>query len=204
MLEVKNISYTRSSNANYLFRNLNFSLSEGQLVLVRGNNGAGKTTLLKIIAGLILVDKGKIQWQGQNIHQNQNYRSNISYLSHKDGLKNALSIKDNLLFDLILNTRTVFFQTIQTVLHAFEIHHNENTLCESLSAGQRRKVRLSGIILKQKKLWILDEPFTFLDKKSALTLRNYFDNHLKEGGMILMASHQAQDEAFAHHMIDLS
>jgi heme exporter protein A len=204
ILEVKNLSYTRSSSRdNYLFRKLNFKLSAGQLMVIQGNNGAGKSTLLKVVAGLIAPEKGGVYWKGDPISKSTTYRSNMSYLSHKDGLRQALTLHENLILDIKLNTQAICNTQLTDVLNAFRLQECKQVFCQNLSAGQRRKLRLASIILKQSLLWILDEPFTFLDKQSSEVLRMYFRSHLTQGGMILMASHHTEEQE-SHQIIDLS
>lgn len=194
--EIKNLSCERGGR--YLFRNLNFFLSDGQLVLIQGQNGAGKSTLLKILAGLVTPQKGSVFSSESELNQH------ISYLGHKEGLKRALTPYENVKHLLSQNARSHFFSKIDTIFSMFDLQNVATIPCWHLSQGQRRKVVLAAIVLMRKKLWILDEPFTALDKQSESLVKKLFEQHLTQGGMIVMASHhQGEQEYIINQIIDL-
>lgn len=176
----------------YLFRNLNFSLSAGELVLVQGPNGSGKSSLLKILAGLASSEQGSVE-----------HTSEIAYVGHKDGIKKGLSVIENIRLQLALGQQSSQINEIERVLETFRLHAQRDKLCAALSMGQRRKVALASLVLKQKPIWILDEPFTGLDNPSVEALCGYFNSHLSKSGMIVVASH-AISEIKAHQTIELA
>ncbi|MBS0289790.1 MAG: cytochrome c biogenesis heme-transporting ATPase CcmA [Proteobacteria bacterium] len=186
-LEVKNISYMAENK--YLFRNLNFNILPGQILMVQGQNGAGKTTLLKVLSGLILPKKGEVNWDKERIKQSMNFHHNLSYVGHQDGLNLELTLLENIQLQLALSQSPLDKHRLQSILSHFSLQNMQNKSCHQLSAGERRKVALSALLLKNKPLWILDEPYTALDQQSITTLNLYFNNHLKNAGMVVMASH---------------
>lgn len=164
----------------YLFRNLSFSLAPGQLAWVQGPNGSGKSSLLKILAGLAIPERGNVENIGE-----------IAYVGHKEGIKKGLSVMENIVLHLTLTKQHSQPELMNSILSAFDLQRVKNTLCSALSMGQRRKVALATLILKQKPIWILDEPFTGLDKASIDLLCGCFTSHLSKQGMIIVASHAA-------------
>lgn len=178
MLEVIGISGSR--NDNVLFKNLNFTLSDGQALQINAANGVGKTTLLKIIAGLLPIAAGKITTDYSAL-----------YLGHNSNLHPALSVQANLKFLHLLNSRSssVNSQHMQLAIQNAGINKQLYTAGEELSAGQAQRVNLARLYLAQEKLWLLDEPFVNLDNNAKLILTNLLIKHLLSGGALIIASH---------------
>lgn len=176
----------------YLFGNLSFSLSSGELLWIKGRNGAGKTSLLRMLAGLYSPDRGSIE-------------STVTkaYVGHQDGLKRGLSVLDNINYATLLAGKKSEHSEIMPLLDHFTLKNKQHALCSVLSLGQRRKVALISLMLKQKTLWIIDEPFTGLDKESAKQIGEAIANHLKQGGMAIVASHTGEN-LMAHQTVELS
>jgi len=175
MFIAKNLSCKKGDQ--YLFRNLSFSISPGELLFVKGPNGSGKTSLLKILAGLSSPDKGSL------------IRGEMSYCGHKEGHKAILTPFENIKnYCAIAGVKESKNEIIE-VLTQLEIFSLMHIPCQRLSAGQRKKVALSSLILSQKKIWIVDEPFTSLDSRSIEKVSDMFKGHLKQGGAMIMASH---------------
>ncbi len=186
-VEVKNLSFARGGQ--YLFRNLNFNLSPGQMLIIQGHNGSGKSTLLKILAGLILPNKGCVSWGNQKIVENDQFLRDLAYLGHRDGLNLGLNAKENIKVLLALGDQVLNQNEMTTLLEKLDLSDHLARPCQKLSAGQKRKVALCAIALKRKPLWILDEPYTSLDDKSIGAINQLMKNHLSNNGMIIMASH---------------
>lgn len=162
----------------YLFRNLSFSLSSGDLLLVQGVNGSGKSSLLKMLAGLASCERGTIE-----------SKSELAYVGHLAGIKKGLTVLENLAMQLTLVKNLQEETEIDLVLKNFGLAHVSHRLCQRLSMGQQRKVALATLVLKQKPVWILDEPFTALDKATIEVLCGYIKSHLAIGGIVIVASH---------------
>lgn len=173
---VKQLACVRSGQ--YLFQDLSFSLTAGELILIQGANGSGKTSLLKILAGLASSESGTVERLG-----------GVAYLGHRAGIKKELTVRENIALLLILARQQCDESVIQAVLRSFELQAESHRLCTTLSMGQQRKVALAALIVKQRPIWILDEPFTGLDKRSVGVMCGYFLTHLAGGGIIVLASH---------------
>ncbi len=173
--------------------NIDFALKQGQGLLVQGENGSGKSTLLKILSGLLLPDSGSINWQGQTIFENKSeFKKSMSFLGHKNGLKNDLTIIENLKFSLLLHGLNLSTNANE-ILGALGLQKKQQDLVSSLSFGQKRKTALARLILMQKPLWLLDEPFVGLDKNSANFIRQAISEHIESKGTVILTHHGELD-----------
>lgn len=171
------------------FNGLNLSAAPGKLLQIEGENGSGKTTLLKILCGLIEADEGKILWGGNDIYSvMQEYRGDLHYLGHKNGIKAGLTCNENLKVLSALGNR-VNTTGYSEVLEAYGLKGYEDTYAYTLSAGQKRRLSLARLSINQARLWILDEPFTSLDEQGKNDMKKIFQGHLQTGGIILLTSH---------------
>ena len=169
-----------------LFDGLNFTLSAGQVLLLEGKNGSGKTSLLRILCGFRNPDAGEVRWDGEPI-STAHYRGDMAYIGHLDGLKKELTVLENLKFALALaNASTT---GLQTALATVQLSGYDDVLAQALSAGQKRRVLLAKLLTVRHTLWILDEPFTALDKQGVALVQNVMAAHCQNGGLVVLTSH---------------
>lgn len=179
-----------------LFERLSFALNRGEILQIEGPNGAGKSSLLRILAGFLHADQGDLYWQQQLVAQVQyEFLDNLLFIGHKAGVNPHLSALENVHFWLKLhennNTTDVF-----ELLGRLGLVGLEDIPVSQLSAGQQRKVALARLWLTSARLWILDEPFTAIDKKGVSGLQKRFAQHLDNGGMIILTTHQDLTQHF--------
>jgi heme exporter protein A len=193
LLEVQGLTCFRQNRC--LFADLNFVLSEGQICQIEGVNGAGKSTLLRAILGLFRPDEGRIIWDGRSTtKQAELFLQHLFFLGHKFAINSDLTPWQNLEFWAALNpTNNTDFTAALSKVGLTGLEHIP---CHSLSAGQHRRVALARLWLTNTKLWILDEPFTAIDKSGVQLLQQRFNTHLQSGGMILITSHQDLSKEF--------
>ncbi|SIN75972.1 cytochrome c biogenesis heme-transporting ATPase CcmA [Salinivibrio sp. ES.052] len=188
MLEVKQLSCVRDDRV--LFDALTFSLSPGELVQIEGPNGAGKTTLLRIIAGLGLADRGEVCWQQQVITQQRDaFYRDLLFLGHTTGVKRELTAFENLSHSMQMHGHYAH-DAIWHALAKVGLAGREDIPAGQLSAGQNRRVALARLWLSDRRLWILDEPLTAIDKQGVKVLEAVFERHVKQGGIVLFTTHQ--------------
>ena len=174
-----------------LFTGLNLEVSAGEWLHVRGENGIGKTSLLRLLSGLTKPAAGEIFWNEQLISADPSeYHRNLLFLGHRDSLKEDLSALENLSIATALDGITVSEEEILLALHRFGLRGREDLPVNCLSAGQKRRVLLARLLLRQAKLWILDEPFNALDVRAVEMLSELILEHTASGGMAIMTSHQ--------------
>lgn len=173
-----------------LFSKLNFELEAGQVVQIEGANGSGKTTLLRIICGLFLPESGEVRWSGTNILKNRaEFQVELMYLGHAQGVKGDFTPLENLNFfkSVSLNSNQL---PINEILQRVGLSGFEDVPSRTLSAGQRRRISLGRLLLTDAKCWILDEPFTSLDRQGQELVEELLVQHTDNGGMVLITSHQ--------------
>lgn len=201
-LAVKNLSCERGEQC--LFDGLNFSLSSGEAMQVGGLNGVGKTSLLRLLAGLALINEGEVVWNEVSIHkQREDYFSNLIFIGHKLGLKGDLTAKENLYYSCNQYPGKLNC-TVDEALNHMKMDAKAHLLVRDLSAGQKRRVVLAKLLLLPTPLWILDEPFTAIDKNGVAMLISLMQSHTQKGGMIIFTSHQPVALSKVHKELYLS
>jgi heme exporter protein A len=191
MLEVINLECVRGDRT--LFKDLNFAADRGTLIELRGANGSGKTSLLRIICGLASPAAGEVRWQGKNIRAlGEEYSGSVAYLGHQNGVKHELSAIENVKLASGLSGRTLSREKCQEFLERVGLRQ-QNLPALLLSAGQKRRVALARLLSVDATLWILDEVLTSLDETAIRMTRELISEHLENGGMAIIATHQALD-----------
>jgi heme exporter protein A len=158
------------------------------MLLVEGANGSGKTSLLRILTGLRLADSGEVLWRGEAIDRLAgDYFEQVTYVGHHDGIKRELTCLENLRLARAMGIPSAL--ELDEVLERVKLYSYGDTEVANLSAGQKRRLALARLLATDSTLWILDEPFTSLDKASMALFEALFTGHLQQQGMIVMTSH---------------
>ncbi len=190
-LEIKNLACWR--NEQLLFQDVSLSLSPQNVLFLEGQNGSGKTSLLRILCGFRLADEGEINWNNESVTSVPEYFQNISYVGHKNGIKDELTVEENL--NLMRSMATADEIKTDDVLKRIGLFKKADVLSRQLSAGQKRKLALARLMMTNNSFWILDEPFTSLDTASVRFFESLIQKHISRGGLLILTS---------HHDIDLS
>ncbi len=189
MLEAQNLCCIRGDRE--LFTGLNFKLEPGTLLYVEGPNGSGKTTLLRTVCGLFLPTDGDIFWQGENTRSlAEDFRKEIIYLGHHNGIKLDLCGLENLRIASVLDGDNVPEEQLWDALAQMGLAGFEDLPTRSLSQGQKRRIALARLLINSARLWILDEPFTALDVTAVERLQAVIANHVNQGGIVMLTTHQ--------------
>lgn len=188
LLELRQFGCERDERQ--LFSQLNLSAYAGEIIQIIGPNGSGKTTLLRALSGISKDFSGQILWCGRPLADVAwEYAQDLLYLGHLPGIKKALSPAENLRWYIAMSGG-VSRNAIAAALEQVGLYGYEDIPCYQLSAGQLRRVALARLYLSSARLWILDEPFTAIDKKGASQLEQVFASHAAAGGLIILTSHQ--------------
>jgi heme exporter protein A len=187
MLEAKSLACTRQRRA--LFAGLSFALGAGESLRVAGANGSGKTSLLRILCGLASPDAGEVRWRGEPIRElREDYARQLVYLGHAPAVKDDLTPAENLRIAARLAGLPAAAGSIRDALARF---HVPEALVRRLSQGQKRRAALARLCLsRDAPLWLLDEPFTALDREGMEALKALVQAHLEGGGMVVYSTHQ--------------
>ena len=175
LFSAQNITY--SINENKLFHNLSFEINSGEGLHIKGGNGSGKSTLLRIILGVTSPSKGLIQSYDQDLK--------ISYLGHKNAIKNYLTPIENL--DLLFSGDEL--NLALEWLNKFGLSHVQDELTASLSFGQQKKLALIRVLAQSSDLLVLDEPFVGLDQATADQLNSFLAQKISQGVGLILTSH---------------
>jgi len=186
-LDAHNLQCIRDDRV--LFSRLSFSVRPGEVVQIEGHNGSGKTSLLRILCGLLLPSQGEVLWCGQPVDRvRADFLAELSYLGHHNGIKGELSALENLHFAATLSPRRADTDPYG-ILARFTLRGFEDVPCRTLSAGQNRRVGLARLLMTRSLLWVLDEPFSALDRRGMRDLEAIFEEHVGNGGMIVLTTH---------------
>ena len=185
--EIKNISCIRGNKL--LFKNLNFKINNKELLVIKGANGSGKTTLLKILSGLLKPISGSIIINKKNINiLKDEYFKYFEYIGHENAIKTALTVRENLNFYLKIK-RNLTIKNFKKAIKIFNLKNLLDIKIENLSAGEKRRISLSRLILSNSKIWFLDEPTNGLDKINTVNFFKILKQHLQLNGLAIVASH---------------
>jgi len=168
-----------------VFSGLDFEAVSGEAVAVVGRNGSGKTSLLRLIAGLLIPAGGTIALDGGDAELT--LPEQCHYLGHRDALKPALSVKENLSFwaDFLGGDRCDATESLAIV----GLDHATHLPAGFLSAGQRRRLSLARLLTVRRPVWLLDEPTNALDVAGQDMFGDLMRDHLARGGLIIAATH---------------
>jgi heme exporter protein A len=168
-----------------VFSGLDFAASSGEALAVTGPNGSGKTSLLRLIAGLLTMAGGSIGLEGGE--RELSLPEQAHYLGHRDALKPALSVSENLSFwrDFLGGK---LFDTKES-LAAVGLDHAAQLPAAYLSAGQRRRLSIARLLAVRRPIWLLDEPANALDAAGQSLFVGLMGEHLARGGLIVAATH---------------
>ena len=169
-----------------VFAGLNFSVADGEALVVIGRNGAGKSSLLRVIAGLVRLAGGRLALDGGL--PEASVAEQAHYLGHQDALKPSLSVAENLQFWAEF-LRVEGGIEIIPALQAVDLVPLADLPAAYLSAGQRRRLSIARLIALKRPIWLLDEPTSALDVASQARLADLMRGHLAGGGMIIAAAH---------------
>jgi len=188
MLLANNISFYR--NNSIIFEDVSLALPPKKIINITGANGIGKTTLLKILTHVLIPEKGDIFWNGKNIKKNLfDYYKDVTFVMDKQTSNINLSVIENIFFWKKLFSSIISKKEIDAILDLLSLSSYRNILINFLSYGEIKKLELARLVIEQKKLWVLDEPYIGLDIETISLLNETFINHINSGGMIIFASH---------------
>ncbi len=172
---------------------------------VAGPNGAGKTTLLNGIAGLFPLDDGELLWAGQPVSEDPlRFRRDLTWLGHQSGLKLMLTPLENLVWLSRLRGEEPGQPAIEAALDKVGLYGYENVPLARLSAGQKRRAGLARLFVEKRPLWILDEPFTAIDRQGVAELEGWLQEHAAAGGMVLLTTHHEFAAGFPVQRLDVA
>ena len=187
-LKVENLSCVRSEKA--IFKNLNFEVLPGQNIEIIGSNGSGKTTLLRTLLGLINKEEGIINWLDEDNNFNEYRTFDCFYQGHQMGIKNMLTVFENL--KLTHNAKGMNEEDINKCLERVGLY-KINEMASDLSVGQKKRISIARWLLKDFKIYFIDEPFTALDDPASDLIKEIINELNQKGSSFVITGHRSSN-----------
>ena len=184
-LKVENLSCVRSNKV--VFENINFEVFPGENLEIIGSNGSGKTTLLRTILGLIKPEKGVINWLDENDKFNDFRTFECFYQGHQLGIKNLLTVYENL--KLTHGAKGMDENKIYECLERVGLMR-VNELASNLSVGQRKRISIARWLIKNFKIYFIDEPFSALDDEATSMIEHLIQELNSKGCSFVITGHR--------------
>lgn len=189
----------KSYKNRQVVKDVSLNVKAGEIVGLLGPNGAGKTTTFYMVVGLVRHDQGKIRIDDQDIStlpMHDRAKQGIGYLPQEASIFRRLSVYDNLM--AVLQIRKDLNQAqrkarADELIAEFHIEHIRNSLGQSLSGGERRRVEIARALAANPQFILLDEPFAGVDPISVIDIKKIIVN-LKERGLgVLITDHNVRE-----------
>ncbi|MEH6585645.1 MAG: LPS export ABC transporter ATP-binding protein [Halioglobus sp.] len=196
-LQASNLA--KSYRGREVVRDVSLQIDSGQVVGLLGPNGAGKTTCFYMIIGIVQADRGVIELNGEDItplSMHERARHGIGYLPQEASIFRKLTVGDNIL--AILETRPDLnkkqrLERRDQLLEEFHVEHLRDSLGQSLSGGERRRIEIARALAAEPDFILLDEPFAGVDPISVSDIKKII-NHLRQRGIgVLITDHNVRD-----------
>ncbi len=184
-LKVENLSSVRSNKV--VFENINFEVFPGENLEIIGSNGSGKTTLLRTILGLIKHEQGIINWLDEDDKFNDFRTFECFYQGHQLGIKNLLTVYENL--KLTHGAKGMDENIIYQCLERVGLMR-VNELASNLSVGQRKRISIARWLLKNFKIYFIDEPFSALDDEATSMIEHLIQELNSKGCSFVITGHR--------------
>ncbi len=194
MLVISNVS-KNYDNEKKAVDNLSLEIKQGEIIGFIGPNGAGKTTTIKMITGILAPTTGEIRINGKDINKEPvEAKRNFTFVPDHptifDGIRGIEYL--NFIADMYDIPEAVRQERIERFTKTFQIYTALKDSISSYSHGMRQKLLISGALLPNPKLFILDEPMVGLDPQSNKMLKDIMKEHCKNGGTVFFSSHMLE------------
>ncbi|HDR4519156.1 TPA: ABC transporter ATP-binding protein [Bacillus cereus] len=191
MIEITNVSKSYNGST-YAVKDLSLSVPSGEIFGFLGPNGAGKSTTIKMITGIHGVDKGTITINGIDIMKNpMEAKKMFGYVPDSPDM--FLRLKGieylNFMADMYEVPKEVRQERIESLAKKFDLYNALSDQIQSYSHGMRQKIVIIGVLVHEPDVWILDEPLTGLDPKSAYILKEMMREHADKGKIVFFSTH---------------
>ncbi|HEQ3524060.1 TPA: ABC transporter ATP-binding protein [Bacillus cereus] len=191
MIEITNVSKSYNGST-YAVKDLSLSVPSGEIFGFLGPNGAGKSTTIKMITGIHGVDKGTITINGKNIME-EPMEAKKTFCYVPDSPDMFLRLKGieylNFMADMYEVPKEVRQERIESLAKKFDLYNALSDQIQSYSHGMRQKIVIIGVLVHEPDVWILDEPLTGLDPKSAYILKEMMREHADKGKIVFFSTH---------------
>lgn len=198
-VEIKNLY--KSFKSHQVLNGINVNIHSGKVTAIMGPNGSGKSTLIKSILGLVIPDKGEINFNDKNIIGKWDYRKEIGYMPQTVSYPDNITVSELLKMIADIRKETPDFSYL---LSLFDMGKFTGKKMKELSGGMRQKVNLILSLMFHTKLLIFDEPTVGLDPVSRIKFKECILKEKQNGKTILLTTHYtAEIEELADNLVFL-
>lgn len=199
LLEIKDIHKTYGKRV--ILDGINLNIEKGQCVALVGANGCGKTTLLGILAGAAKPTDGEILINGENALKNQKiFNEYIGYVPQENPLLDKLTVYDNLRFWYCDTKRDLKADMENGIIKEFGLDAYKNYTINKLSGGLKKRLSIACALAADPQILIMDEPGAALDIICKEDIKKYLQKYLKEGGTVIITSHEESELSICDKM----
>ena len=192
MLSIKNLNKKYKKNEKFSVRNLNLTLSDGEIFGFLGKNGAGKSTTIKCMTGIIPFDSGEISICGHDIKKDPiNAKMNIGYVPDDHAVYDNLTGREYAAFmgNVYGVEKVTLEKRIDKFAKLFSMTKFLDKQIRSYSHGMKQKICIIAALIHNPKFWVLDEPLMGLDPQSIAEIKGYMLEHKRLGNTVFFSSH---------------
>lgn len=178
----------KSFGENHVLRGIDLDVYKGENVVVLGRSGTGKSVLIKIIAGLLMPDKGQVNVLGMEVEtlnekQLRALRLKLGFSFQNSALYDSMTVGENLTFPLVQNSnhlsRSQIDKAVAEVLDAVGLSRTSDQMPSELSGGQRKRIGIARTLILQPEIMLYDEPTAGLDPTTSMEI-NKLINEVQE------------------------
>lgn len=209
MLKVKGITktYTKNGSSFTALDGVSLNVVEGEFIAIVGPSGSGKSTFLHTIGGLIRPDAGQILYKGKDVyalnsHEANRYRGkNVGFVFQQFHLMPYLTVYENI---KIGDKETADKEDIERFLKKCSLLPLRNKYPSELSVGEKQRTAFVRAIISKPEILLADEPTGNLDPENSRILMSLIADFNKDGGTVLLVTHQSETSKYASREITLS
>ena len=193
----------KSFSFRQVLRDINFTLEDGDCLVITGRNGSGKSTLMKLLAGLLSPDSGRVDFQLDGNRLNKKNRKRYVGLVCPDVmLYDELTALENLKFLSSISGSDISRAELVERIKRAGLGNRENDLVGSYSTGMKQRIKLAFALLNQPKLLLLDEPNSNLDQDGQKLMENIIERQ-KQSGILILATNQLEQIKYGNKTLSL-
>jgi putative ABC transport system ATP-binding protein len=213
MIQLKNIYrwYNQGNAKNFVLRDVNLTINEGEFISIMGPSGSGKSTLLNVIGMLDQMDEGEYHFNNEAVHtlseKQRNFlaKRDMAYVFQAYHLIDELTVYENIEMPLIYkNVKTAERKAmVSDILDRFNIVGKKDLFPAQLSGGQQQLVGVARAIISEPKLLLADEPTGNLNSKQGEDIMQLFSDLNKNGMTILQVTHSEKNAQYGNRIVNL-